>query len=98
MEIKFELWLDGSFTTNKPNPEDIDVVLFAEKEDVDELHFIFQEMLLDIVTHRQSTKDNYGCDVYFSLKNDNEAREFWRNWFGFDRHGAPKGIAKIELS
>ena len=37
MEIAFEIWIDGSFTTKKLNPNDIDLVVFADSVSVEHL-------------------------------------------------------------
>ena len=61
---KFYIWVDGSFTTNKPNPADIDVVFFidhsicAEKEPL-----IRRDFFTDEIKH-QLKIDAYLVRVY----------------------------------
>ena len=47
--IEAEVWIDGSFTTQKPEPEDIDMVFLLNRSDIDNLtgnKAVFFESLL----------------------------------------------------
>lgn len=92
--IAFEIWLDGSFCTEKINPNDIDLVVFADEKQVnslDDSNKRYLAGLLDRITSRRK----FGCDVLFAPAGDMNLRSYWRGWYGFDRHERPKGMVKI---
>lgn len=94
--ISFEIWIDGSFTTNKTNPNDIDLVVFSSANSINQLDTIKKQDLLSLFD-RQETKRKFGLDAFFSTSEEQNARSYWRGWFGFDRNEKPKGIAKVVL-
>lgn len=96
--IKFEVWLDGSFTTKKEDPNDIDLVVFAETTEIDNLDPVHKKLLQAIFGDRAGVKSRFGCDALFAPANDANSRSYWRGWYGFDRDENPKGIAKISLN
>jgi hypothetical protein len=94
MEISFEIWIDGSFTTNKTNPNDIDLVVFADGNSFNQLEIEKQQSLRRLFD-RDETRRVFGLDVLFCPSEDNNGRSYWRGWYGFDRNEKPKGIAKV---
>lgn len=94
--VKFELWIDGSFTTEKVDPNDIDLVVFFDFKELDALPPDAQRRLTGLVD-RHTAKKNFGCDVLVSNKDDHDHRSYWRGWYGFDRNENPKGIARIAV-
>ncbi|MBX9893761.1 MAG: hypothetical protein K2Y09_01080 [Nitrosomonas sp.] len=94
--VQFELWIDGSFTTDKVNPNDIDLVVFFNFEELDALPLETQ-LRLEGLVDRYTAKQNFGCDVFVSNKDDHDHRSYWRGWYGFDRNENPKGIARIAV-
>ncbi len=94
--IGFEVWLDGSFLTEKIDPQDIDLVAFASRADIDALDSGGQARFLALFD-RPSAKSTYGCDVLFAVRENFNARSYWRGWFGFDRNENPKGIACLTV-
>ncbi|MCR8997800.1 DUF6932 family protein [Brevibacillus laterosporus] len=94
--IPHSIWLDGSYLTRKLEPNDIDLVVFYELEDIsgDEIR---AKVIKDIIENRSS---NYLCDAYFcyapnSRINPNN-RNYWRGQFGFDRDDQPKGMILLD--
>jgi len=96
-----ELWIDGSFTTEKPEPDDIDILLVIDHALLDQVPVMFQpqiEKLLD----RPFIKHNYNIDLLLLYKNhagcdyEND-RMYWRGVFCHDREDTPKGIARLSL-
>ena len=57
----FSQWLNGSFTTKKPNPNDIDVVTFINFEDYERLEKVLREIRLDFRSRKK-------VDCYFVIK------------------------------
>ena len=95
--VAFEVWLDGSFCTEKVDPNDVDLVVFADESELNGLTPGVQQYLFTLLD-RPSSKAKFGCDVLFALAGDVNARSYWRGWYGFDRDEQPKGIAKVVLA
>ncbi len=94
--ISAELWIDGSFSTEKLEPDDVDLVVAAKGSELNTIKVENQNklrMLLD----NNFTKVNYNCDVYFSNSEDAQNRSYWRGWFLFDRDEKPKGVARVTI-
>ena len=96
--IPNEIWIDGSFATNKINPNDIDLVYFIEVTE-------YSQNATQIEQLRELGLQN-NCDTYIAFspnsilpqKLNNEftnKRNYWRGQFGFDREDNPKGMIKI---
>ena len=97
LAIAGELWFDGSFITEKLDPDDVDLVLVLEENSVNSLTAIEQKRLARLL-HNPSASMQYHCDVYCVLSNDIVMISYWRGWYGFKRDGkTPKGIGLIEL-
>jgi hypothetical protein len=60
--VEFELWIDGSFTTQKENPNDIDLVAFAPSAALNGLP-PQQQAILQSLFDRISSRSTFGCDV-----------------------------------
>ena len=96
--INAELWIDGSFTTFKPEPQDIDVVFLFDKVEINKLQGKKKEMFKALFLERELVKARYSVDVYFIDKNDKDEREKWIRTYGFDSKKInSKGIYKIQL-
>lgn len=95
--IPLEIWLDGSFTTTKIDPNDIDLVIFASENDVNNLSDEYKNLLLSLI-NRLDIKKRFGCDTLFSIAEDKDMRSYWRGWYGFDRNEFPKGIVRLQVN
>ena len=83
---------DGSFVTDKEEPNDVDVVLWYNA--------VSSISLRELRTYRELQDDKqmmsrYYCDVYLVKNGDDKLRRDWESWFGQDRIGCPKGIIRI---
>lgn len=96
MDLRVEVWIDGSFTTQKPNPVDIDVVIYYDPIAVEALGASDQNALSEIAETNLS-KLRYKCDPYFAANDQQERRDYWKGWFGSSRNEEPKGIARLFL-
>lgn len=92
--VPIEVWIDGSFSTLKIDPNDVDLVIFAHSNHVNSLDEQ-KRQLLAWLCDRVSIKTQFGCDVLFSLAEDINQRSYWRGWYGYDRLERPKGIGKL---
>lgn len=88
--LQGDLWIDGSFVTQKLNPGDVDVVLYAADLTTDaQAHLV--ELLGRI------GKRDYGCDFYFAQELD-VLESYWRGQYGTDRSGNSKGIMVVSIN
>ncbi len=94
--IEMEIWVDGSFVTEKENPGDIDLVVVCQNEAVNSLPDDKQEGLIQLFRNNAETKLRYECDAYFIL-DDMHDKSYWRGLFGFDRNEVPKGIPRLKI-
>ncbi|WP_439559149.1 DUF6932 family protein [Dyadobacter sp.] len=97
LESIVEIWIDGSFVTMKPNPRDMDLVVFVKSADYDRLAMLFAEI-------RQNVEV---LDVYFVRTYPLEHPKYfltnfdkldWQSFFGRNRQNVKKGIIKLLMS
>jgi hypothetical protein len=81
----------------EPDPNDIDLVIFADDAAVDGLT-MDKKLTLASLINREETRRSFGLDVLFCPASNIELRSYWRGWYGYDRAENPKGIAKIVVS
>ncbi len=103
-QVAGELWVDGSFLTEKINPGDVDIVLRVPSSVYDD-GTIEQRRTIDWIG--ENLKEYNLCDSYvfpeFPENDPNyllgkQRRDYWSNLFGYSRGRTPKGIAVIELA
>jgi|SRR5688572_13893899 len=102
--VKGQLWIDGSFLTEKLEPDDSDVVLR-----VTDAELAMQPTVQGNAMHwinNTDLKPTYMCDAYafveykdpHPLKGIGEwDRAYWIRQFGFSRKDEPKGMPLIQL-
>ncbi len=99
LNVKCEIWIDGSFATEKVDPKDIDVVLFISSKDQFKLEKSPKKQLLDRLTNQKLTKEQrkkYLCDSYLGFLEDVFDRREWEKLYGRLRDEiTPKGIFRI---
>jgi hypothetical protein len=88
-----EIWLNGSFVTEKPEPGDIDVVMFMDSGKLNNLMDAQKSFLLNIT----DIQLNYLTDVRYAMSDDANSRSYWRGWYGFSRDEQPKGFVRLKL-
>ncbi len=102
--VSTEVWIDGSFVTEKINPKDVDVVLCTDSRVYDE-GTDQQRSILHTVN--ANLKKVLGCDSYLFLEypqghplyeEGQRLREYWLWQFGISRSDEPKGIAVVEVA
>ena len=90
--IPMEIWLDGSFTTRCPEPDDIDLAILLSYRDLVNLtraELIKLDLLLN---ERERVKLRYTCDVYHLDTHSEQDRQRWASTFATNHDGTPKGI------
>lgn len=96
-----EVWIDGSYTTEKPEPDDIDILLVVDFNALNSLPDALAPNV-NALLNRDYIKLNYHIDVLLLPENHpnfdyQERRSYWRGWFGFDRKEIPKGLVRVML-
>jgi hypothetical protein len=92
--LNAEVWIDGSFATTKPEPNDIDVIFFIDGNKANMLSSDKKNILIEL-NNRTYSQIRYKCDVFIVPNDDQNLRSYWRGWFGFSRNEVPKGIVRI---
>lgn len=102
--ISCELWIDGSFVTEKIDPEDVDMLVCVQSDLYDNDPAVKATIDWASDPDRWNT---HACDSYkwveyssgHPLFADSEVtRLYWADWFGVSRRGVHKGIAVVALS
>lgn len=96
--IPAKVWVDGSFLTEKLNPDDVDIVLV-----VDKLALLgCSDEARQFVEWFRNTRlyELYRCDNYFFVVDDSDPRSeyvyaYWLRQFGFSRGVEMKGLAVV---
>lgn len=99
--------INGSYTTNKQDPQDIDLVNFIKASDCNKaIESGKGEEIKKFLTQGKS-KENYMVDGYLvPVYDENDPKystitlsrvNYWTKWFGKDREGQAKGIIKINF-
>lgn len=101
--IQGEVWVNGSFLTEKKDPKDSDILLYFDGEFFDGATPSQQNSVLWLKT---DLKPGYKCDSYILpyyprahwWYNDLEWwKAYWMRQFGFTRKDEPKGLPVIKL-
>lgn len=95
----FEIWIDGSFTTAKPDPRDIDIVCFIPVSQVRHLSADSIEKLKHYASKegRPYVREKWHIDYYHCRYDSLEERNYWKDKFSKDEYGEPKGIGRIKI-
>jgi hypothetical protein len=94
LNLKVEIWVDGSYSTYKPQPGDMDILIVFDTEEVNNLP-VEKRPLLQELFNRELSKLRYSIDVLLLPSNETNHRSYWRGWFGFSRSEQPKGIPRL---
>jgi hypothetical protein len=101
----FEEFIDGSFTTSKTDPGDIDLVCFALADEIDNLSDA-NKLAFKALVSGKITRATHHCDAYFCavvpetdplFDQTRPQRKYWMGEFGFDRQDKPKGIVRTAV-
>lgn len=104
--IAGHMWVDGSFLTEKIDPEDVDLLLRISSNLYDNATLEQRETIHWFVDENGNLKTLYRCDCYVWLEfphghpaynTSEEQREYWTRQYGQSRRNVNKGIAVVEL-
>ena len=98
-----EVWLDGSYVTNKANPGDIDLIVFLPINDFITARAVWGEHRanhpdLDLYYEPEISVQNWLDMSDFDLDAILDQRDYWLNQFGSDRTSIHKGIVRVRWS
>lgn len=91
------VWIDGSFISNKTDPNDIDVVYDEAHLDWEQLRLI-EPVLLDHKNKSAAMKRKFGCECYAASWLAGMDGEPFLEFFQHTREGYRKGILRLDLS
>jgi len=94
IEMQFEIWIDGSYSTKKLEPNDMDILVVFDANEVNQLS-MEKQYLINELLDRDLSKIRYSIDVLVLPSPNEDMRSYWRGWFGFSRKEVPKGIPKL---
>ena len=90
------IYIDGSFSTSKEIPGDIDVCWESMNVDIDFLYLI-EPVFFDFSFKRKAQKDKFGCEFFTSDSIAELPDKTFINFFQQDRDGNPKGIIALKI-
>lgn len=105
--IEGEIWIDGSFVTNKIDPNDIDLLCVIDNNLLNSLPKHVQPNLFRLFDNEIAHRE-YRCDPYMLAKLQEShpkfyesyinQRAYWRGFFTYTRNEEPKGILRMKLN
>lgn len=103
-----EQWMDGSFVTNKPEPNDVDFVTFIPVEALNRLSRRHRETMRELFAGPKQQPGQL-CHAFVvtvappgtpQARVTEHQRRYWERWFGRQRPeqgGHRKGIVRLEV-
>lgn len=91
----WQIYIDGSFTTTKDDPSDVDGCWVPPNEvNYDRLDAVF----LDMTASKAKMKDKYGVDFGIAgVSKGKVSTQPLAEFFQFGRNGEPKGVLLLEF-
>lgn len=90
------IYLDGSFSTSKKLPGDIDVCWELGIVDLNIL-FAIEPVFFDFTFKRKAQKDKFGCEFFPADSIAEPPDKTYFNFFQQDKDGNPKGIIGLKI-
>lgn len=90
-----EIWIDGSFSTFKPRPQDVDILFVVDKVELDLMPDDLKQSFQSLLGNRG--KIRFDCDAYLTTTDNIPQIAYWEDFFGRDRNRKKKGIPRIML-
>lgn len=98
IEIDFEIWIDGSYATEKEKPNDIDLMFICKLEDEDKLPLEKHQDFVYIANSKEF-RIRHNCDLKFAYADylpDLQTIEYYKKLYGLSRNKEPKGIPRFK--
>jgi len=98
--MRGDIWIDGSFLTEKLNPDDVDILLtinVAEYRRMTARQVKFFDWFRTTSLREQYKCDNYGVLLDPSAAEAEYMFAYWLKQFGFSRGEQMKGLAVISV-
>jgi len=98
IEIDFEIWIDGSYATEKEKPNDIDLMFICKLEDEDKLSLEKHQDFVYIANSKEF-RIRHNCDLKFAYADylpDLQTIEYYKKLYGLSRNKEPKGIPRFK--
>lgn len=94
--LQTELWIDGSFATQAPDPNDVDVVFFFDPAQVNNLSQDKRDLFERLFNSRRFMKAQYRVEVFYGTVGSALDYQKWQKDFGtcYD-DVTPKGIFRL---
>ncbi|MCG5266747.1 hypothetical protein KWF73_00380 [Acinetobacter pittii] len=96
-KINMIIWVDGSFCSLKPHPDDIDIVIFLDESEINGMQKAESDKLFVFLEKRDVIKARYRCDLFFEKLNDVKQYYYWKGLFSFNQLNEAKGFIQIKV-
>ena len=93
--LKANLWINGSYLTEKIDPADADMAIEFSMQQFNSS--VAGQQAVTSLVNNPTVKSNFSCDIYCFAKEDIVNRAYWLGWFSFSRTDMPKGIAVVQI-
>lgn len=91
-----ECWIDGSFATEAPDPDDVDVVFFFDPAQVNGLSQDKKDLFDRLFNSRRFMRAQYRVEVFYGTEGNALDYQKWQQDFGTGYDNAtPKGIFRL---
>lgn len=97
-QVEMIFWIDGSLCSKKPHPSDIDIVIFINEDQLNNLSSEKKKELVLFLENRNTIRARYGCDLYFNSMNDTDRYHHWRSVFSYNQLSEAKGFIQIRVN
>lgn len=96
LNLNAEIWIDGSFITKAPDPDDVDVVFYFDIDKVEALDATKRSVFEKLFKNRKFIKNVYKVEVFYGRRNHATDYAKWQKDFGtcYD-NSSPKGIFRL---
>jgi len=94
------IWIDGSFLTEKLNPDDADIALIVSRQSLVSLSVAQRDFFDNFSTTSYYDRykiDNYGIVLDPSAAFDHWLYAYWLRQFGWSRDDKMKGILTVQV-
>ncbi len=96
LNLKAEIWIDGSFATTAPDPADVDVVFYLNPDEIEQLSDEKRNLFQKLFRSKKFIRNLYSVEVYVATMDVPQEQQGWLKVFGtcYDNR-TPKGIFRM---